>query len=58
MIATSDLITGSVLEFQDDPDQPIFDDGSASGALRDALLDAMRAVIAYQTAMDQHSSLN
>jgi hypothetical protein len=52
MIATSDLITGSELEFQDDPDQPIFDDGSASGALRDALLEAMRAVIAYQTAMD------
>jgi hypothetical protein len=58
MIATSDLITGSVLEFQDDPNQPIFDDGSASGALRDALLEAMRAVIAYQTEMDQHSSLN
>lgn len=54
-IATSDLVIGSALEFQDDPDQPIFDDGSASGSLRDALLDATRAIIAYQTAAEAHS---
>jgi len=55
MITTCDLKIGSVLEFQDESDQPIFDDGSASGALRDALLDAMRAVLDYRTALDRTS---
>ncbi|MDA2989271.1 MAG: hypothetical protein O2815_09360, partial [Actinomycetota bacterium] len=55
VIATTDLVTGSVLEFQDTPDEPIFDDGSASGSLRDALLDTMRAIVAYQTAVTTHS---
>lgn len=54
-IATTDLVTGSALEFQDAPDEPILDDGSASGSLRDALLDAMRAIVAYQTATARHS---
>ncbi len=53
-IATTDLVTGSVLEFQDTPDEPIFDDGSASGSLRDALLDTTRAIAAYQNAMAMH----
>jgi len=53
VIATTDLVTGSVIEFQDTPDEPIFDDGSGSGSLRDALLDAVRAIIAYQTATDE-----
>jgi len=55
VIATGDLVTGSALEFQDDADHPIFDDGSASGGLRDALLEAMRAVLDYQAAFDRHS---
>ena len=54
LIATGDLVTGSALEFQDDADHPIFDDGSASGGLRDALLEAMRAVLDYQAAFDRH----
>jgi len=54
-IATTDLITGSALEFQDTPDEPILDDGSASGSLRDALLDATRAIVAYQTATARQS---
>jgi hypothetical protein len=54
VIATGDLVTGSALEFQDDADHPIFDDGSASGGLRDALLEAMRAVLDYQAAFDRH----
>lgn len=53
-IATTELVTGSVLEFQDTPDEPIFDDGSASGSLRDALLDTTRAIAAYQNAMAMH----
>jgi len=55
VIATSDLVTGSVIEFQDTPDEPIFDDGSGSGSLRDALLDAVRAIIAYQTMAEELS---
>ena len=51
--ATTDLATGSVIEFQDTPDEPIFDDGSGSGSLRDALLDAVRAIIAYQAAAEE-----
>ena len=54
-IATTDLVTGSALEFQDKPDEPILDDGSASGSLRDALLDATRAIVAYQAATARHS---
>ena len=54
-IATTDLVIGSMLEFKDTPDEPIFDDGSASGSLRDALLDTMRAIVAYQTAITTHS---
>jgi len=54
-IATTDLVTGSALEFQDAPDEPILDDGSASGSLRDALLDATRAIVTYQTATTRHS---
>lgn len=54
-IATTDFVTGSALEFQDTPDEPILDDGSASGSLRDALLDATRAIVAYQTATARHS---
>jgi hypothetical protein len=54
VIVTGDLVTGSALEFQDDPDNRIFDDGSASGGLRDALLEAMRAVLDYQAAFDRH----
>lgn len=54
-IATTDLVTGSALEFQDTPDEPILDDGSASGSLRDALLDTTRAIVAYQTATTRHS---
>lgn len=57
-IATTDLVIGSMLEFQDTPDEPIFDDGSASGSLRDALLDTMRAIVTYQTAMTTHSCDN
>jgi hypothetical protein len=53
VIATGDLVTGAALEFQDDADHPIFDDGSASGGLRDALLEAMRAVLDYQAAFDR-----
>ena len=53
-IATTDLITGSALEFQDTSAEPIFDDGSASGSLRDALLDTTRAIIAYQKAVATH----
>jgi hypothetical protein len=53
VIATTDLVTGSVIEFQDTPDEPIFDDGSGSGSLRDALLDAVRAIIAYQAAAEE-----
>jgi len=52
VIATNDLLTGSALEFQDDPDAPILDDGAATGSLRDALLDTMRAIIAYQSTSD------
>jgi hypothetical protein len=55
VIATGDLVTGSALEFQDDTDHPIFDDGSASGGLRDALLEAMQALLDYQAAFDRHS---
>jgi len=55
VIATTDLVTGSVIEFQDTPDEPIFDDGSGTGSLRDALLDAVRAIIAYQTATEKRS---
>ena len=58
MIATCDLMIGSALEFQDDPESPIFDDGSASGALRDALLETVCAVIDYQSTMGQQSSLS
>lgn len=54
-IATTDLVTGSALEFQDTSDDPFLDDGSASGSLRDALLDATRAIVAYQTATARHS---
>ena len=54
-ITTTELITGSALEFQDTSGEPIFDDGSASGSLRDALHDTMRAIVAYQTAMTTHS---
>ncbi len=54
-IATTDLVTGSALEFQDTPDEPILDDGSASGSLRDALLDATRAIVAYQVATVRQS---
>jgi hypothetical protein len=53
VIATTDLVTGSVIEFQETPDEPIFDDGSGSGSLRDAMLDAVRAIIAYQSAADE-----
>lgn len=53
VFATTDLVTGSVIEFQDTPDEPIFDDGSGSGSLRDAMLDAVRAIIAYQTAAEE-----
>jgi hypothetical protein len=58
VIATSDLLTGSALEFQDDPDNSILDDGAATGSLRDALLEAMRAVLAYQLTVDFPSSNN
>ena len=54
-IATTDLVIGSALVFQDAPEEPIFDDGSASGSLRDALLDTTRAIVAYQTTMAAHS---
>jgi len=53
VIATTDLVTGSVIEFQDTPNEPIFDDGSGSGSLRDALLDAVRAIVAYQTEAEE-----
>ena len=53
-ITTTELITGSALEFQDTSGEPIFDDGSASGSLRDALLDTTRAIIAYQKAVATH----
>jgi hypothetical protein len=55
VVATTDFVTGSALEFQDAPDEPILDDGSATGALHDALLDATRAIVAYQTARAQRS---
>jgi len=55
VIATTDLVTGSVIEFQDTPDEPIFDDGSGTGLLRDALLDAVRAIIAYQAVAEERS---
>jgi hypothetical protein len=51
-------LTGSALEFQDDPDNSILDDGAATGSLRDALLEAMRAVLAYQLTVDFPSSNN
>jgi len=55
VIATTDLVTGSVIEFQDTPDEPIIDDGCGSGSLRDALLDAIRAIIAYQAVAEERS---
>ncbi len=53
-IATADLVTGSALEFQDTPGEPIFDDGSASGSLRDALLETTRAIVKYQNELAMH----
>ncbi len=55
VIATGELMTGSALEFQEDPDSPILDDGAATGSLRDALLEAMRAVLDYQAAFNLDS---
>ena len=54
-IATTDLVIGSAVIFQDDIDQPVFDDGSGTGSLRDALLDATRGIVAYQSTMAEHS---
>ncbi|MFM7082553.1 MAG: hypothetical protein ACKOYI_11480 [Actinomycetota bacterium] len=53
VIATTDLATGSVIEFQDTPDEPILDDGSGTGLLRDALLDAVRAIVEYQATANE-----
>lgn len=54
-IATTDLVIGSAVIFQDDIDQPVFDDGSGTGPLRDALLNATRGIVAYQSTMAEHS---
>lgn len=54
-ITTTDFVTSSALEFQDTPNQPIFDDGSGSGSLRDALLEATRAIVNYQNDMAAHT---
>lgn len=48
LVVDRELASGSVLGFQDEPEELVYDNGNAQGALCDAAQDAMRAVNRHQ----------